>query len=404
MSRFTHDDSQPSMLRSHKLAGLALLGLLACATPPKPAELDAFEKLRADPQVAAAKRRAPDLVSRSEQLLQKSREQWQDGDLGDSRNTALMGSIKLKQALALVDQDRSKARVKKADAELAASNEEQVQLDKDLIAAREQVALLQKLNAASADREQLTQQLTAEQQKAESDRKTLELKGVAAERISAAELAMKEAETVSAATYAAIPFSAAADMLSRAQREYKESNFQASVTSAEQALAKARDAASAAKPQYDKETASADGKRKAEELARDAATLTRFEVRRDARGALQRLVLNVPSAQLFDIRKKGTMIAPGKDVSLGAVAELMKKYPAYPVQVIGHTDSRGRSGEQVALSLARAQSVFSALVAAGVEAKRMIVSGQGPAEPVADNKSASGRARNNRIEIVFLYQ
>jgi flagellar motor protein MotB len=48
--------------------------------------------------------------------------------------------------------------------------------------------------------------------------------------------------------------------------------------------------------------------------------------------------------------------------------------------------------------------VFSALVVRGVDAKRMVVSGQGSAEPIADNRTANGRARNNRIEIVFLYQ
>jgi flagellar motor protein MotB len=48
--------------------------------------------------------------------------------------------------------------------------------------------------------------------------------------------------------------------------------------------------------------------------------------------------------------------------------------------------------------------VFSALVVRGVDSKRMVVSGQGSAEPVADNRTAAGRDRNNRIEIVFLYQ
>jgi OOP family OmpA-OmpF porin len=67
-------------------------------------------------------------------------------------------------------------------------------------------------------------------------------------------------------------------------------------------------------------------------------------------------------------------------------------------------EQSGRSGEQLAMSLARAESVFSALVVRGVDAKRMVVSGQGSAEPVADNRTAAGRARNNRIEIVFLYQ
>jgi OOP family OmpA-OmpF porin len=72
--------------------------------------------------------------------------------------------------------------------------------------------------------------------------------------------------------------------------------------------------------------------------------------------------------------------------------------------VVGYTYTRGRSGELLALSLARAQSVYSALVARGVDARRMVVSGQGPAEPMSDNRTVAGRAQNNRVEIIFAYQ
>ena len=57
------------------------------------------------------------------------------------------------------------------------------------------------------------------------------------------------------------------------------------------------------------------------------------------------------------------------------------------------------------LSLARAESVFSALVVRGVDAKRMVVSGQGSGR--ADRRQPHRqrpRLKNNRIEIIFLYQ
>ena len=83
---------------------------------------------------------------------------------------------------------------------------------------------------------------------------------------------------------------------------------------------------------------------------------------------------------------------------------MLKKYPSYPVQIVGYTDNRGRAGEQLAFSLARAESVFSALVLRGVDAKRMVVSGQGVGR--ADRRQPHRRRPrpNNRIEIVFLYQ
>jgi OOP family OmpA-OmpF porin len=71
--------------------------------------------------------------------------------------------------------------------------------------------------------------------------------------------------------------------------------------------------------------------------------------------------------------------------------------------VVGHTDNKGKTGELIAISQARAQAVFSSLVARGIEARRMIVSGQGPNEPLTDNKSPAGRAKNSRIEIIFMY-
>jgi OOP family OmpA-OmpF porin len=95
---------------------------------------------------------------------------------------------------------------------------------------------------------------------------------------------------------------------------------------------------------------------------------------------------------------------PGKEPLLDAVAALLKKYPTYPVLIIGHTDSRGKRDGNMALSLARAQAVFQALVGRGAEAKRFVVSGQGPDAPISDNRSKGGREQNNRVEVIFLYQ
>ena len=105
--------------------------------------------------------------------------------------------------------------------------------------------------------------------------------------------------------------------------------------------------------------------------------------------------------ELFSKRKPD--IAPGRDGVLDSIAALLKKYPTYPVQIIGYTDNRGKSSELLAISAARAQNVYSALAAKGVETKRLMASGLGGDDPRFDNKTAPGRAKNNRIEIVFLY-
>jgi outer membrane protein OmpA-like peptidoglycan-associated protein len=355
-----------------------------CATPPKPPELDAFEQLRKDPAVEAAGKRNADLITGADGLLKRAREQWQGNDLPEARHSALLGQIKLKQMVAVADQDQARKRIAAADADLKLLAEERVRLDKDLAGINEQLALLRKLQEA-------TQQLTAEQKRA-----------AAADRIADAELAIKTADTVNATAHAKSLYTDAVDTLARARQELAQGNFPAAQAAAESAAAKANQAAAASKPLYEQETQAAQNRARAEALARDAAALAGVVVRREARGPLQRLVIPIAAERLFT--RRDTSIASNKEATLDPIAEILKKYPTYPVQVVGHTDNRGRAGEQLAFSLARAESVFSALVLRGVEAKRMVVSGQGSTEPIADNRTAQGRTLNNRVEIVFLYQ
>jgi outer membrane protein OmpA-like peptidoglycan-associated protein len=365
------------------MLALGLLGS-ACATPPKPPELEALEKLRKDPAVDAAGKRNIDMVSGADRLLTRAREQWQSNDLNEARDSALLGQIKLKQMVAVAEQEQARKRIAAAESESKLLSEERARLDKDLGAINEQLALLRKLQEA-------TNQLTSEQKRAS-----------AADRMAEAELAIKTADTVNAQTHAKALYSEAVDMLTRARQEMAQGNVAGAQSTAEMAAAKANQAASMAKPQYEQETQAAQNRARAEALARDAAALAGVVVRREARGPLQRLVIPIPAERLF-VRRE-TSIASAKEPALDPIAEVLKKYPSYPVQVVGHTDNRGRAGEQLAFSLARAESVFSALVLRGVDAKRMVVSGQGSSEPIADNRTAQGRTINNRIEIVFLYQ
>ncbi len=84
--------------------------------------------------------------------------------------------------------------------------------------------------------------------------------------------------------------------------------------------------------------------------------------------------------------------------ALGVYLAAMK---AGSVQVIGHTDSQGEETANQTLSRRRADAVKSGLVDAGLAAGRVSAQGQGEAEPIADNKTAAGRAKNRRVEIVF---
>jgi OOP family OmpA-OmpF porin len=66
---------------------------------------------------------------------------------------------------------------------------------------------------------------------------------------------------------------------------------------------------------------------------------------------------------------------------------------------VGHTDSVGSEAMNQKLSVARAESVKAYLTSKGVEKTRVYTEGKGEKQPVADNKTAEGRAKNRRVEI-----
>jgi OOP family OmpA-OmpF porin len=66
---------------------------------------------------------------------------------------------------------------------------------------------------------------------------------------------------------------------------------------------------------------------------------------------------------------------------------------------VGHTDSIGTDAYNQKLSVRRAESVKAYLQSKGVEANRIYTEGKGEKQPVADNKTAAGRAKNRRVEI-----
>jgi OOP family OmpA-OmpF porin len=68
------------------------------------------------------------------------------------------------------------------------------------------------------------------------------------------------------------------------------------------------------------------------------------------------------------------------------------------VEIIGHTDNAGSRAGNMSLSQARAEAVKAYVTKKGIDPALMSVSGEGPDRPIADNRSAEGRARNRRIE------
>jgi outer membrane protein OmpA-like peptidoglycan-associated protein len=109
------------------------------------------------------------------------------------------------------------------------------------------------------------------------------------------------------------------------------------------------------------------------------------------------LKLNVPSDVSFDTGRAD--IKPNMRAILDQFANGLSSQPNTDVRIIGHTDSTGSDELNNRLSLDRAQATKNYLVSRGVHANQIQVAGRGEHEPVADNNSDAGRARNRRVEI-----
>jgi outer membrane protein OmpA-like peptidoglycan-associated protein len=84
---------------------------------------------------------------------------------------------------------------------------------------------------------------------------------------------------------------------------------------------------------------------------------------------------------------------------LDPFASSVRDDPNVRLTIVGHTDSTGSDRINNPLSIERAQSVRDYLAARGVSPQRVEVAGRGSREPVADNGTDAGRARNRRVEI-----
>ena len=92
-------------------------------------------------------------------------------------------------------------------------------------------------------------------------------------------------------------------------------------------------------------------------------------------------------------------IDPSCDKTMTAIAAIMADYPGFHVQVDGHTDNVGSSETNRKLSQDRAEAVVKYLVEKkAVDAKRLSAKGFGDSQPIADNKTKQGQAKNRRVD------
>jgi OmpA-OmpF porin, OOP family len=104
------------------------------------------------------------------------------------------------------------------------------------------------------------------------------------------------------------------------------------------------------------------------------------------------------AADAFFDFDKAVLKAEGK----AKLDDLVGKVKGINLEVIiavGHTDATGADGYNQKLSVKRSEAVKAYLVSKGIEKNRVYTEGKGEAQPVADNKTKEGRAKNRRVEI-----
>ena len=109
------------------------------------------------------------------------------------------------------------------------------------------------------------------------------------------------------------------------------------------------------------------------------------------------LKLEVPSDISFDVGR--AEIKPNLAPILDRFAVSLNEHKATKVRIVGHTDSTGSDTINDPLSVNRASSTRNYLVTRGVDTNRIAIDGRGSREPIADNATEAGRAKNRRVEI-----
>jgi iron complex outermembrane recepter protein len=88
---------------------------------------------------------------------------------------------------------------------------------------------------------------------------------------------------------------------------------------------------------------------------------------------------------------------------LNDVVDILNQYPDLKLDVEGHTDNTGVAEKNQALSQSRADAVKAYITGKGISANKLVAAGYGQDKPIADNKTAAGKAKNRRVELKLKY-
>ena len=113
----------------------------------------------------------------------------------------------------------------------------------------------------------------------------------------------------------------------------------------------------------------------------------------DAKGCPSSVTLHIN----FATGSNALPVSSDKDVQ--TLITFMQENPAATITIIGHTDNVGKAAKNLNLSKARAEALALRIIKNGVSDQRIKTDGKGLTQPVASNKTTSGRAQNRRIDV-----
>ncbi|HET6435846.1 MAG TPA: OmpA family protein [Xanthomonadaceae bacterium] len=420
------------------LAALLVSVLAACATlPPPTSELAAAQQAvaragqaDADQYASAAIARARDELSRAQAAMAAGRDAdarglanlaAADADLAHARSRAasLVADVRqreaeiagLRQRLQLpADEAPGEALVAELADAAGGEDTAAVPADPAALAGRLQAMDADPRFAGAAAYERLRAQQALDAATAARGKARDAALAVAARRVATAGLAAR-GELVAGQlgmldrTRTELLLEASRQDAERARQEAERLRLQAQIQAEEAARLRASvDAEASARQQAEEvlgDVASAQAAKLAAAREKEAA-LARQEAELLAGGKLPPS-RSAAGGEVFTLAgdafaSGSARLSGGASASLRALAAYLGQSKA-AIRVDAYTDSQGEEDANLALSRRRAEAVRQALVAGGVAAGRIQAEGRGEADPVADNTTAIGRARNRRVEI-----
>ncbi|WP_271782843.1 OmpA family protein [Aquimarina algiphila] len=137
---------------------------------------------------------------------------------------------------------------------------------------------------------------------------------------------------------------------------------------------------------------------------KDEVYISNFKIAKSGEDNRSKLVTEGRLSTNAILFKTGSAtITGGSETVIKEVAKALQSVSDMQIKIIGHTDSDGNAGTNKALSKQRAKAVKMMLVEQyDIRFSRIQIEGKGEANPIADNNSAQGKAKNRRVEFVKL--